>query len=256
MVEVRLTDAFIISTVIATMVFVMTSMMAFFYFGMDEKQIEPALRTGAVAGVSTGLVVLFFAISRVRNHSEKGELRDEKRAAEVKALRSAMDYLNADSDGAWITDERVRRERGVLTLDMHGLNAAQASSATQKLIEIRNHLQRVRIVTGRGEIIHDKSADPGIRPAVIQRLRIDAHRVDWQVLIKSGSITLRPMGVAPTKIQWMTRFAVFVIPMCVVMGFSFRDLAGSSFSNQGLIFGISSGVLLTILLASYRDRSG
>ena len=46
-------------------------MMAFFYFGMDEKQIEPALRVGAVLGISTGLIVLFFAISRVRNHTEK-----------------------------------------------------------------------------------------------------------------------------------------------------------------------------------------
>ncbi len=234
----------------------MTSMMAFFYFGMDEKQIEPALRVGAVLGISTGLIVLFFAISRVRNHTEKGQLRDEKREAEVASLRKVLNYLTTDSDGAWISDERVRRERGVLTLDLHGLNAAQASRTIEKLIGIRSQLKRVRIITGRGERLHDKSADPGIRPAVIQRLKIDAPRVDWQLLIKSGSITLRPMGKAPTKIQWFTRFVVFIAPMCIVMGFSFRDLAGSSYSDQGLIFGITSGFLLTALLASHRDRSG
>ena len=64
------------------------------------------------------------------------------------------------------------------------------------------------------------------------------------------------MGVAPTNAQRGRRFAIFVVPMCTVMGFTFRDLAGSTLEEQGLAFGIVAGVLLTALLSSYRDRSG
>ena len=128
---------------------------------------------------------------------------------------------------------------------MHGLDAPMAAGATEKLLGIRESLQRVRIVTGRGEILHDKSADPGIRPAALQRLRIGAEAVNWQVLEKAGSITLRPMGIAPTNAQRASRFAIFVVPMCTVMGFTFRDLAGSTMDDQGLAFGIIAGILLT-----------
>ncbi len=249
-------DAFAISAVIGVMVFVMGSMMAFFAGGMAEDGIEPALRTGAVLGAAIGAVVLMFALARVRDHAEKGDARDAVRAAEVEALRAEMSYLSDASDGAWDVGERIRRERGVLTFDMHGLDAASAAGATEKLLAIRSSLQRVRIVTGRGEILHENSADPGIRPAVLQRLRIGAEAVDWQVLVKAGSITLRPMGIAPTPAQRAGRFAIFVVPMCTVMGFTFRDLAGSTMADQGLAFGIGAGVLLTALLSSYRDRSG
>jgi hypothetical protein len=104
--------------------------------------------------------------------------------------------------------------------------------------------------------LHDKSANPGIRPAVLQRLRIEAEAADWQVLVKAGSITLRPMGIAPSKSLRARRFAIFIVPMCTVMGFTFRDLAGSTMEDQGLAFGIAAGVLMTALLSSYRDRSG
>ncbi len=255
-VEVGVRDAFAISAVIGVMVAVMSSMMAFFAGGMDDSAIQPALRMGLISGSIIGAVVLIFALSRVRGHAEKTENREAKREAEVSALRSALRFLSDDSDGVWDVDERVRRERGVLTLDMHELNAAQAAEATEKLFEIRSSIQRVRIVTGRGEIIHERSADPGIRPAVLQRLRIGANNADWQVLEKSGSITLRPMGIAPSNAQRVRRFAIFVIPMCTVMGLTFRDLAGSTMSQQGLIFGIVAGLLMTALLSSYRDRSG
>lgn len=249
-------DAFAISAVIGVMVLVMGSMMAFFAGGMADDGIASALRTGAVLGLGTGAVVLMFALARVRDHAEKGDARAAARAAEVDALRAEMTYLTDETDGAWDVDERVRRERGVLTLDMHGLDAAAAAGATERLLGIRSSLQRVRIVTGRGEILHEGSADPGIRPAVLQRLRIGAEAVDWQVLMKAGSITLRPMGKAPTSAQRARRFVIFVVPMCTVMGFTFRDLAGSTMADQGLAFGIGAGVLLTALLSSYRDRSG
>jgi len=249
-------DAFVISLVISLMVLVMSSMMAFFATGMTEEAIQPALRTGLVLGIGVGSVVLLFALARVRDHAEKGQAREESRAAEVEALRIEMAYLSSETDGAWNVEERIRRERGVLTFDMHGLNAPMAAGATERLLAIRQNLKRVRVVTGRGEILHENSADPGIRPAVLQRLRIGAEAVDWQVLEKAGSITLRPMGIAPTKIQRARRFVIFVIPMCTIMGFTFRDLAGSTMEEQGLAFGIGAGLLLTALLSSYRDRSG
>ena len=256
MVEVGVRDAFAISAVIAVMVFVMGSMMAFFAGGMAEDGISTALRTGAILGAAVGAVVLMFTLARVRDRAEKGDVRAAVRAAEVDALRAEMSYLTDATDGAWDVEERVRRERGILTFDMHGLDAALAAGATERLLGIRESLQRVRLVTGRGEILHDKSANPGIRPAVLQRLRIEAEAADWQVLVKAGSITLRPMGIAPSKALRARRFAIFIVPMCTVMGFTFRDLAGSTMEDQGLAFGIAAGVLMTALLSSYRDRSG
>jgi hypothetical protein len=256
MVEVGVRDAFAISAVIAVMVFVMGSMMAFFAGGMAEDGISTALRTGAVLGAAVGAVVLMFTLARVRDRAEKGDVRAAVRAAEVDALRAEMSYLTDATDGAWDVEERVRRERGILTFDMHGLDAALAAGATERLLGIRESLQRVRLVTGRGEILHDKSANPGIRPAVLQRLRIEAEAADWQVLVKAGSITLRPMGIAPSKALRARRFAIFIVPMCTVMGFTFRDLAGTTMEDQGLAFGIAAGVLMTALLSSYRDRSG
>jgi uncharacterized membrane protein len=256
MVEVGVRDAFAISAVIAVMVFVMGSMMAFFAGGMAEDGISTALRTGAILGAAVGAVVLMFTLARVRDRAEKGDVRAAVRAAEVDALRAEMSYLTDATDGAWDVEERVRRERGILTFDMHGLDAALAAGATERLLGIRESLQRVRLVTGRGEILHDKSANPGIRPAVLQRLRIEAEAADWQVLVKAGSITLRPMGIAPSKALRARRFAIFIVPMCTVMGFTFRDLAGTTMEDQGLAFGIAAGVLMTALLSSYRDRSG
>ena len=248
-------DAFAISAVIAVMVLVMGSMMAFFAGGMAEDGISTALRTGAILGAAVGAVVLMFTLARVRDRAEKGDVRAAVRAAEVDALRAEMSYLTDATDGAWDVEERVRRERGILTFDMHGLDAALAAGATERLLGIRESLQRVRLVTGRGEILHDKSANPGIRPAVLQRLRIEAEAADWQVLVKAGSITLRPMGIAPSKALRARRFAIFIVPMCTVMGFTFRDLAGTTMEDQGLAFGIAAGVLMTALLSSYRDRS-
>jgi len=249
-------DAFAISAVIGIMVTVMSSMMAFFAGGMNDSAIQPALKTGVILGSVVGTLVLIFALARVRGHAEKTETREAKREAEVSILRSTLTFLSDDSDGVWDVEERVRRERGVLTLDMHGLNAAQAAKAIEKIFEIRSSIQRVRIVTGRGEILHENSADPGIRPAVLQRLRIGASDADWQVLEKSGSITLRPMGLAPSKSQRIHRFAISVVPMCTVMGLTFRDLAGPGLEEQGMTFGIAAGLLLAVLLSGYRDRSG
>ena len=43
--------------------------------------------------------------------------------------------------------------------------------------------------------------------------------------------------------------------MTGAMALAFRDLAGSGMEEQGMMFGGASGLLMTALLSSYRDRS-
>ena len=143
----------------------------------------------------------------------------------------------------------------MLVVDMHGLDAPSAAALTEKLLERRADLGRLKLVTGRGEALHAGSADPGIRPAVLQRLKVDAQKAEWQVIQKSSSVTLRPMGRAPTPKEWFGRFIVFVVPMTGAMALAFRDLAGPGMEEQGMMFGGASGLLMTALLSSYRDRS-
>ena len=89
----------------------------------------------------------------------------------------------------------------------------------------------------------------------MQRLKIDAERVNWQVIQKSSSITLRPMGESPSLRLWVTRFGIFSIPVTLVMALAFRDLAGEGLEFQGLLFGASCGLVIPLLGATYRDRS-
>jgi hypothetical protein len=62
------------------------------------------------------------------------------------------------------------------------------------------------------------------------------------------------MGIAPTPRIWVGRFVIYSIPITGVMGLAFQDLAGNGVGNQGLYFGIGAGLLMTALVASYRDR--
>jgi hypothetical protein len=39
------------------------------------------------------------------------------------------------------------------------------------------------------------------------------------------------------------------------MTLAFRDLAGNGLESQGMAFGAASGILVTSLVSSYRDRS-
>jgi len=137
---------------------------------------------------------------------------------------------------------------------LHGLDPPSAAALTERLLERRSDLSRLRLITGRGESHHEDSADPGIRPIVLQRLQIGATRVDWQVIIRSSSVVLRPMGIAPTPRIWIGRFVIYSIPITGIMGLAFQDLAGKGVGNEGLYFGIGGGLLMTALVASHRDR--
>ena len=174
----------------------------------------------------------------------------------VRAILAMIEErVSSPHGGTWSVEEQVRRDRGVLVVDLHGLDAASAAALADRLLERRSDLGRLKLITGRGEDSRPGSVDPGIRPAVLQRLKVGAPGAEWQVIQKSSSVTLRPMGRAPTPRQWVGRFVVFVVPMTGSMTLAFRDLAGPGMEGQGMTFGAAAGLLMTALLSGYRDRS-
>jgi len=252
-------DALWLGVVVGSMVAVMTSFVVIFLSGLDYPDVPKAIRSGAVSGLAATVIVATFALHRLREQSNSGRDLTSIKEAEVTKVRAILAQIEDLSPGpegsGWRVDVQVRRDRGVLVIDLHGLDAASSSALTERLLERRSDLGKLKLITGKGEITSPASADPGIRPAVLQRLKIGAAEAEWQVIQKSSSIVLRPMGRAPTPGQWAARFAVFVVPMTGAMSLAFRDLAGSSFEEQGMMFGAAAGLLMTGLLSSYRDRS-
>ena len=252
-------DAAWLGIVVGSMVAVMATFIAIFLSGLDSPEVMSSLRSGLVAGLAATVVVTTFAYYRLRETSRPGrdpEAIREQEVTKVRAILAIIEERASDSGrGTWTVEEQVRRDRGVLVVDLHGLDAPSAAALTDRLLERRSDLGRLKLVTGRGEDTHPGSADPGIRPAVMQRLKVGAQSAEWQVIQKSSSVTLRPMGRAPTSKQWLGRFVVFVVPMTGAMTLAFRDLAGTGMEMQGMTFGAAAGLLMTTLLSGYRDRS-
>ncbi|MFL2493476.1 MAG: hypothetical protein ACJ0HH_01830 [Candidatus Thalassarchaeum sp.] len=259
MADLGVRDALWLGAVVGSMVAVMASFVVIFLSGLDDPDVPKAVRSGAVSGLAASVIVTTFALHRLKEQSTSGRDMKSLREAEVTKVRAILAQIEDTSLGpggaAWTVEEQVRRDRGVLVVDLHGLDAASSSALVGRLLERRSDLGKLKLITGRGEISVSESADPGIRPAVLQRLKIGAAEAEWQVIQKSSSVILRPMGRAPTPKQWAARFAVFAIPMTGAMTLAFRDLAGNSFEEQGMMFGAAAGLLMTGLLSSYRDRS-
>ncbi|MBJ36478.1 MAG: hypothetical protein CMB68_03865 [Euryarchaeota archaeon] len=252
-------DAVWLGIVVGSMVAVMGSFIVFFLSGLDNPDVPKAARSGAVSGLAASVIVTTFALHRLREQSKSGRDMKSIREAEVIKVRAILTPIEERTyvwaSKSWSVEEKIRRDRGVLVVDLHGLDVPSAAALADMLLENRSSLGRLKIITGNGEGTRPSSADPGIRPAVIQRLKVGALKAEWQIIQKSSSLVLRPMGRAPTPRQWATRFAVFIIPMTGTMTLAFRDLAGSSFEQQGMMFGAAAGVLMTGLLSSYRDRT-
>ena len=252
-------DAAWLGIVIGSMVAVMATFIAIFLSGLDSPEVMSSLRSGLVAGLAASVVVTIFAYYRLLETSQSDKDPGAIKEQEVMRVRAILtpigerDTIRAKQ--SWSVEQKVRRDRGVLVVDLHGLDAPSAAALTDRLLERRSDLGRLKLVTGKGEITHPGSADPGIRPAVMQRLKVGAQGAEWQVIQKSSSVTLRPMGRAPTPKQWLGRFAVFVVPMTGAMTLAFRDLAGTGMESQGMTFGAAAGLLMTTLLSGYRDRS-
>ena len=76
----------------------------------------------------------------------------------------------------------IRRDRGVLVVEIAELDPYLASSLAERLIQGREGLRKVKIRTGFSGASSTSKSDPGSRPAILQRLKIDAERVNWQVI--------------------------------------------------------------------------
>ena len=241
------------------MVAVMATFIAISLSGLDDPEVLGSVRSGIVAGLTAAVVVTTFAYYRLRETSRSGRDLGAIREQEVRTVKAILavieDRASGPDNGAWTVEKQVRRDRGVLVVDLHGLDAASAAALADRLLERRSDLGRLKLITGRGDDARPGSADPGIRPAVLQRLKVGAPGAEWQVIQKSSSVTLRPMGRAPTPGQWLGRFVVFVVPMTGSMTLAFRDLAGPGMEEQGMTFGAAAGLLMTALLSGYRDRS-
>ena len=256
--DISIKDAISISVVAGLMVGTMAVFISIFATGLEDPDILFSLRIGLITGSTASILILTFAIYRINEISSKGDLREEKRREETDFLRAVLSPIEerASSDGnSWNVRQRIRRERGVLVVDLLGLDPSSPAAIGERLIDSRGGLRRVKIRTGIIGKEYDSNYQPGVRNAIMQRLKIDAERVNWQVIQKSSSITLRPMGESPSLRLWVTRFGIFSIPVTLVMALAFRDLAGEGLEYQGLLFGASSGLVIAALAATYRDRS-
>jgi hypothetical protein len=256
--DITTRDALSISIVAGSMVGTMASFISIFATGLDDPDIMLSLRSGIVAGFSTASLLLIFALYRIREISSKGDSREERRNTETEYLRSILSPVEEQAQErgiTWSVKNMIRRDRGVLLVEIAELDPFLSSSLVERLIQGREGLRKVKIRTGFSEASSTSKSDPGSRPAILQRLKIDSERVNWQVIQKSSSITLRPMGEAPSPRLWAIRFGIFVIPVTLVMSLAFRDLAGNGLEQQGIIFGSACGIIISALAASFRDRT-
>ena len=129
-------------------------------------------------------------------------------------------------------------------------------SVVESLVDNRTRLGRLRLVIGREDSWESEVSTPNIRPAVLQRLKIDAERAQWQIIQSKSTVVLRPTGTPPTRGKVLLRLTLYGPIMVPSMFFAFRDLAGTEGEVAGGTFGILMGVLLTALMASHRDRTG
>ena len=256
--DISTKDAISISVVAGLMFGTMAVFISIFATGLEDPDILFSLRIGLISGSTALILILAFAIYRINEISTKGDSREEKRKEETDFLRLALSPIaeRVSSDGnSWDIHQRIRRERGVLVVDLMGLDPPSAAAIGERLIDSRGRLRRIKIRTGIIGEERDSNYQPGVRNAIMQRLKIDAERVNWQIIQKSSSITLRPMGESPSLRLWITRFGIFSIPVTLVMALAFRDLAGDGLEHQGILFGASCGLVISALAATYRDRS-
>ena len=258
MVELRVKDLFVLSGVLGIMVGTMTFFLHIFATGMNVDNLSASLRTGAMAGSTAIVVILSYTsvryVERSRRLSDEAVTVDPVARLQMSlmSIEDTASNLPWSNERPWTTASHVRVDRGTLTVDLHDLDVPLAQNVVERIIESREWVGRIRIVTGRG--LNSKGA-PKIRPVVIEKLRQVESQLDWEMLLKKGSLTLRPIGKAPTPMRWLLRFIFLGTPITVAFAFAFRDLAGEGAHTQGIYVGIGLGVLLSGMLASYRERN-
>ena len=257
MTELRVRDLFSLSGVLGLMVGTMAFFMHIFANGMDVSNLDTSLRVGGLVGISMTVVTLSYTsvryVERSRRLSEAKVDVDplDRLQMLLHPIEESAASLPWANERPWTIMSHVRRDRGVLTVDLHDLDLQQSKIVVEHIIASREWLGRVRVVTGRG--LNSKST-PKLRPMAIERFRQVTRELNWELLLKKGSLTLRPIGDAPTLTKWFLRFIFLGGPITVAFAFAFRDLAGEGAYDQGLRVGIVLGILLSGLLASYRER--
>jgi hypothetical protein len=256
MVEVGVKDLVGISIALGVMVSTMASFLALFTIGLQGDLLE-AVRIGVTFGVSVTVITLLYGGWRLFEIKRGGGGNEEvDKVAFIQDLLRPVEAhaagLSWAAEKPWRVSTHIRTERGTLSVDLHDLDLAGSRRILDLVIMNRPEVGRIRLITGRGK---HSLGEPTIRPMVNERLNLVATALDWQMIVKAGSVTLRPMGKRPTPKTWFLRFIVFVVPITASMALSFEDLAGSGAREQGFYFGIVAGIILTGLLASYRQRA-
>ena len=256
---VELRDALIASLVIATMAILVVSIFTLIGQEGGEWALFDSLSIGLQAGIFTFVVVLFLTLLRLRYISTNPTNKVDKEETRQFLIGLGQNVMMSTSQGlahSWDPEKKIQIIRGVITLNLIGLSPEIAVSVVQSLIDNRSRLGRLRLVIGREDSWESEISTPNIRPAVLQRLKIDAERARWQIIQSKSTVVLRPTGTPPTKAKVLLRLTLYGPIMVPSMFFAFRDLAGTEGEVSGGAFGILMGVLLTALMASHRDRTG
>jgi hypothetical protein len=253
-------DILVLSAVLAFIIGTMAFFLSLFAQGVEGSNLEASLRIAVTVALVMFLLLPTYAFVRRFGVSESEVAADPVETLRAVLLvisqRAAAAPIPQGSAHRWSAVSHIRDSRGTPVIDLHDLPLQIGSGIPDLLVAARQHLGRIRIVVGRSRSASQGGVDRLLREAMIQRLRVLSPTLDWQVIIKPGTVTLRPMGKAPTVGIWLKRFIIGVVPIGGSFAFAFRDLAGSTMSEQGFWFGLISGVFLTAMLASHRDRSG
>jgi hypothetical protein len=224
-------DVLVLSAVLAFIIGTMAFFLSLFAQGVEGSNLEASLRIAATVALAMFLLLPTYAFVR-----RLGATESEVAADPVETLRAVMLVISQRAGTApiqqgsaqrWSAASHIRNSRGTPVIDLHDLPFQIGSGIPDLLVTARQHLGRVRIVVGRSRSASQGGVDRLLREGMIQRLRVVAPTLDWQIIIKPGTVT-----------------------------FAFRDLAGSTMSEQGFWFGLIAGIFLTGMMASHRDRAG
>ena len=140
------------------MVAVMATFIGIFVSGLDSPDVIGSLRSGIVAGLAGSVIITTFAYYRMREVTRSGRDVAAVKEQEVMRVRAILAPIGERESiwakQSWSVEEKVRRDRGVLVVDLHGLDAPSAAALTDRLLERRADLSRLKLVTGRGEVRH------------------------------------------------------------------------------------------------------
>jgi len=253
-------DVLVLSAVLSFIIGTMAFFLSLFAQGVDGANLQTSLRVAGTVALAMFLLLPTYAFVRRVGAGDEAETVDPVQALRQILLTLEMQAASlpvmAASSVRWSALSHIRDSRGTPVVDLHDLPFEVGLAVPESLMSGRQLLGRVRIVVGRSRPASQGGVDRRLREGVIERLRALAHKHEWQVIIKPGSVTLRPMGTAPTAFVWIKRFVIGVVPIAGSFAFAFRDLAGTTLAEQGFWFGLIAGVMLTAMMAGHRDRTG